>query len=851
MIAGEVSMRLRKFPLLPGCLSGCLFALAGVSSPAWAQTNTQNEWIWMGGDTTVANDGFQPGVYGTLGVPAAGNIPMGRYGAARWTDSSGHFWLFGGELSAPNGDPGGYYSYTYLNDLWEFDPATNQWTWMGGSSTLSSNCVELAGPSGQPYCGQSGVYGTLGTPAAGNLPGSREAAATWTGTDGSLWLFGGDGFDAAGNYGFLNDLWVFTPSSNQWTWMGGSSTLSKSGEPLVGEPGIYGTLGTPSPEYHPGGRNGAASWTDSGGNFWLFGGDAVDAEDYIGYLDDLWQFNPSTHEWAWMSGSSSIFLTAEFGTLGTFAPGNLPPGLQNVSSWVDSSGDFWLFGGYGEIFGAEFGALGPVNGLWEFDPARNEWAWMGGANTLLNGMTYWPGVYGTLGTPAAANIPGSRFGATSWTDSKGNLWLFGGNGADASGFPDVGFLDDLWELNPATDEWTWMGGSGTTLDASGVYGTLGVPAPANIPGGRFFSSTWTDQSGNIWLFGGWGMDSQGNFGYLNDLWEYSSSAAPVLPQADTPVFNSSNPPPTLALTVTIGDATPRATIYYTTSGTTPTTSSTVYTGPITVSSNETLEAIATASGYSMSAVATATYSQTAAPTFSPAGGTYASTQSVTVSDSTPGAAIFCSFANSTPPPGPGNCDGPLVVSQSSTVNAYAVASGYALSAVASATYTIPSDFLLAIDPTSLTVQAGQSGTGTITVTDEGGFNGNVSFACSGLPAGAACSFALEIVPTPTGITYTTLTVTTSKSTALMRRDPAPLIPAAALAAFLCCFGFKRRRWHMFLLLTVSAFGLGALNGCNASLIAIAQPDRQTTSTVTVTATSGALQHSTTFSLTVN
>ena len=80
-----------------------------------------------------------------------------------------------------------------------------------------------------------------------------------------------------------------------------------------------------------------------------------------------------------------------------------------------------------------------------------------------------------------------------------------------------------------------------------------------------------------------------------------------LPAAAAPVFSPASGTYTGAQTVTISTATPGATIYYTTDGTTPTTSSSVYSGPITVSSSETLEAIAAATGYTQSAVATAKY----------------------------------------------------------------------------------------------------------------------------------------------------------------------------------------------------------------------------------------------------
>ena len=95
--------------------------------------------------------------------------------------------------------------------------------------------------------------------------------------------------------------------------------------------------------------------------------------------------------------------------------------------------------------------------------------------------------------------------------------------------------------------------------------------------------------------------------------------------------------------VEIADPTLGAIMYYTTNGTTPTTSSNKYTGAITVAATETIEAIGVASGLTNSPVASATYTITppaATPEFSPAAGSYPSAQKVSITDGTAGAVIY-------------------------------------------------------------------------------------------------------------------------------------------------------------------------------------------------------------------
>jgi len=319
--------------------------------------------------------------------------------------------------------------------------------------------------------------------------------------------------------------------------MSGSDTLGSSNQ---GVPGVYGTLGTPNGTANfPGGRWGAPNWIDLSGNLWLFGGYgfAGNATATFGYLNDLWEFNPSNNEWTWMGGAptlggNSCAEAPTYGTLGSFAPGNLPGGRQSAASWTDKNGNFWMFGGLGAGSGApgSGGAcggaynFGRLNDLWEFKPslgAFGEWAWMSGSNTTPS-FSGPPGSYGTLGAYSPSNVPGGRQNASTWIDSSGNFWLFGGEGYDSGG--NFGELNDLWEFSPSVGtngEWRWMGGSSTVPQYSGNPGVF--TEPGQYPGSRYGAATWTDSSGNFWLFGGEGFDGAGNGGNLNDLWEFNPS----------------------------------------------------------------------------------------------------------------------------------------------------------------------------------------------------------------------------------------------------------------------------------------------------------------------------------------
>ena len=207
-----------------------------------------------------------------------------------------------------------------------------------------------------------------------------------------------------------------------------------------------------------------------------------------------------------------------------------------------------------------------------------------------------------------------------------------------------------------------------------------------------------------------------------------------------------------------------------------------YTGPITLPYGgvETLQAYATETGYEQTGNLllqyTLNYPAAPAPAFSLPAGSYSGSQSLTLTDSLAGAAIYYTTDGTTPTVSSAAYTGPITVNSTETVEATAIASGYT-GAVTAAAYTINSSgpgFTLSASPASVSVPQGGNATSTISITNLGGFTEAVTLAATGLPSGVSASF----VPGSTAGTQA-LTLTASPSAAITSSAVAITITATS------------------------------------------------------------------------
>ena len=361
----------------------------------WKYDPATNNWTWMKGPTTF----YFLGVFGTQGVEAATNLPPAKtFGGASWVDLDGNFWMYGGE----NGDN---YNNNTNNDLWKYDPTTNNWTWMKG--TFLDN--------------PPAVWGTMGVPDISNQPPARNNCyATWVDDQGDLWMFGGMLLQDPGD-----DLWRYNIASNTWTWMNGSQTTNTTA--------VYGAIGVQASTNTPGGRLSYALGKSADGMLWLQGGGV--GPGFYGW-GDVWRLDPSSGEWTWMSGSANANPPVSTGTECVQSSTNDPGKRLASPTWQTTDGRMWTFGLVSSSGVPQYNYS--RNDMWTFCPTTLTWTWVHGpaANDV-------PGSWGTLGIGSPTNRPNGRSMASAWVALNGDLYLFGGIPLGA--FATYG---DLWRFTP-------------------------------------------------------------------------------------------------------------------------------------------------------------------------------------------------------------------------------------------------------------------------------------------------------------------------------------------------------------------------------------------------------------------
>jgi hypothetical protein len=249
----------------------------------------------------------------------------------------------------------------------------------------------------------------------------------------------------------------------------------------------------------------------------------------------------------------------------------------------------------------------------------------------------------------------------------------------------------------------------------------------------------------------------------------------------TPTFSPAGGTYSGAQKVTISDAATGAAIYYTMDGSAPTAQSTVYSAPVSVSSSQTINAIAILSGQPNSVVGAASYliklpttlALTSNPNPADQGAVVTLTATLTPylsgSQSTDGDTI--TFSSGTTTLGTGTLKAGVATLQVSTLAAgtdaitasYPGDPNFGASAALAITQTVVApSFSINFNPASASVAAGAPATSIVSVASVGGFNQEISFDCAGLPPYATCGFSpVTITPTKDGTLQTTLTIATN------------------------------------------------------------------------------------------
>lgn len=442
----------------------------GLHNSLWRYNLITNEWTWLKGKQLTNHPGF----FGKKGVERIENMPASRLNSFLWNDGN-IIKLFGGSV---------YNSFmNYSQDFWDYKIETNNFIWKDGLSSAYQHT------SHSPHY----YYEDLNTPSVYNLaiPGKLK----WGEKGEKLWFF-------------IKNLQPFlgsTPLGGMFEYDVTTSTCHKIKEFALNpyNSGIYGQLNVPDILNIPPYRTDACLWENET-NLYLLGGSGNTI-----YYNDFWTFDKTTKNWTWINGSKNDETPYFFySDIGVANQSNFPKCRRKALTWVDAEGDLWLFSGNNNSFTG-----GLLHDFWKFDVSDNVWILMGGDQNEISTIS---------SDDFLNNYPPYVNRAATW--SKGNdLYFYGGHGLGQGTWLSRGLLSDIWKYSISGNSWTNISGN-RKININGNYGIKGYGFVTNVPGSRENYVTWSDDYGNLWLYGGEGKGTSGSaISNLFDLWKYDLS----------------------------------------------------------------------------------------------------------------------------------------------------------------------------------------------------------------------------------------------------------------------------------------------------------------------------------------
>lgn len=265
----------------------------------WKYNVSTKLWTWVGGDN------FQEG-WGNANWPAA------RHRVRMWFDNNGDLWLYGGARQTASQNES-------FNDLWKYNPGTNNWTCVKGNANQTFAYTNTA--SGN-YPASEGIGGTAYYPRA------RSDYGYWIDNNNNFWIFAG--YAQSHSTHDFADLWKYNPTTNEWTLVKGDNQVHNNSNPQ-------------NNTSRPIQRDAPYCWKGNDGHLYFFGG-----ANQSGFRREVWHFDIGLNTWVNDYVDASYDVGPSINSPTGVDHANNHPGAQVTAiNHLTTATHTYMFDGYG------------------------------------------------------------------------------------------------------------------------------------------------------------------------------------------------------------------------------------------------------------------------------------------------------------------------------------------------------------------------------------------------------------------------------------------------------------------------------------------------------------------------